>query len=69
MCDRNDRVSGILQKISRLLAAAVLVRGVASGRPEPPLNLADQLTLFKPGGQIMPLTLLPPLDSKSYLHL
>ena len=34
-------------------------------------NLADQLTLFKPGGgQIMPLTLLPdPPDSNSYLHL
>ena len=27
--------------------------------PEPLRNLADQLTLFKPGGQIMPLTLLP----------
>ena len=35
-----------------------------------PRNLADQLTLFKPGGPIMPLTLLPaPTDSKSYLHL
>ena len=32
--------------------------------------LADQLTLFKPGGQIIPLTLLPtPPNSKSYLHL
>ena len=31
-----------------------------SGEPEPPpRNLADQLTLFKPGGQIMPLKLLP----------
>ena len=48
-------------------------RGVASwgaGGTEPPRTLADQLTLFKPGGQIMPLTLLPaPSDSKSYLHL
>ena len=45
-------------------------RGVARGGPEPPWNLADQLTLFKPGGQIMPLTLLrAPPDSKSYLHL
>ena len=26
MCDRNDRVSGILQKISRLLAAVVVVQ-------------------------------------------
>ena len=35
MCDRNDRVSGILQKISRLLAAAiVVVRAV--GRSENP---------------------------------
>ena len=38
-------------------------RGVASGGPErlqpPPRNLADQLTLFEPGGQILPLTLLP----------
>ena len=32
-------------------------RGVARGGA--PRNLADQLTLFKPGGQIMPLTLLP----------
>ena len=31
----------------------------------PPHILANQLTLFKPGGQIMPLTLLPaPPDSK-----
>ena len=29
------------------------------GGPEPPRNLADQLTLFKPVGQIVPLTLLP----------
>ena len=38
---------------------------------EPPRNLADKLTLFKPGGQIMPLTLLPtlpPSESNSYLH-
>ena len=42
----------------------------AQGGPEPPRNLADQSTLFKTGGQIIPLTLLPaPLDSKSYLHL
>ena len=33
-------------------------RGVARGGPEPPWNLTDQLTLFKPGGQIMSLTLL-----------
>ena len=26
---------------------------------EPPRNLADQLTLFEPGGQSLPLTLLP----------
>ena len=34
-----------------------LFRGVATGGPEgpePPRNSADQLTLFKPGGQIMP---------------
>jgi hypothetical protein len=37
---------------------------------EPSQNLADQMTLFKPGGQIMPLTILPALpDSKSHLHL
>ena len=51
----------------------IVCRGVARGGPgwpEPTQNLADQLTLFKPGGQIMPLTLLPaPPDSKSYLHL
>ena len=35
------------------------IRGVARGGGEPPRNLADQWTLFKPGGQIMPLTLLP----------
>ena len=54
----------------------IIPRGVARGgqggqspSPSPP-NLAHQLTLFKPGGQIVPLTLLPaPLDSKSYLHL
>ena len=46
-----------------------LARG-GPGGPEPLRNLTNQLTLFKPGGQIMPLTLLPaPPDSKSYLHL
>ena len=46
-------------------------RGVArGGEAEHLRNLADQLTLFKPGEQIMPFTLLPaPPDSKSYLHL
>ena len=29
------------------------------GLPPSPKILADQLTLFKPGGQIMPITLLP----------
>ena len=29
----------------------------AMGQKPPPRNLADQLTLFKLGGQIMPLTL------------
>ena len=36
--------------------------GVAKGDhggPEPPLGLADQVTLLKTGGQIMPLTLQP----------
>ena len=54
----------------------IIPRGVARGgqggqspSPSPP-NLAHQLTLFKPGGQIVPLTLLPaPPDSKTYLHL
>ena len=52
------------------------LRGVAKGgsggpEPPPPLRyLADQLTLFKPRGQIMPNTLLSvPPDSKSYLNL
>ena len=40
-----------------------LSRGVGgSGGPggaRAPRNLADQLTLFKPGGHIMPVTLLP----------
>ena len=50
-------------------------RGVWGGRAEPfpPRNLADQLTLSKPGGKIIPLTLSnaspPPPDSKNYLHL
>ena len=51
----------------------VTFRGVVKGGgggAETPRNLANQLALFKPGGEIMPLTLLPaPLDSKSYLHL
>ena len=36
-----------------------VARGGAGGKgrgSEPPWNLADQLTLFKPWGQIMPLT-------------
>jgi hypothetical protein len=41
----------------------LLLRGVARGEGgqggQCPRILADQLTLFKPGGQIMPLTLLP----------
>ena len=47
-------------------------RGVARGGSGPPhpRNLADKLTRYKWGGQIMPLKLLPALlDSKSYLHL
>ena len=47
-----------------------VARGGGQGGPELPRKLEDQQTLFTPGGQIMPLTLLPaPLDSKSYLHL
>ena len=39
------------------------VKGGQGGGQLPPHFLADQLTLFKPGGQIMPLTLqlAPPL--------
>ena len=37
---------------------ALNTRVKSAGRPEPLRNLADQLTLFKSGGQIMPLTLL-----------
>ena len=46
-------------------------RGAGGEGRAPPRTLADQLTLFKTGGQIMPLTLLPapPSDSKSCLHL
>ena len=49
-----------------------IYRGVAGGGggPESPRNMADQLFLFKPRGEIMPLTLLlAPPGSKSYLHL
>ena len=47
-----------------------LARGVSGGGGQEPLrNSADQLSLFKPEGQIMPLTLLPvPPNSKNYLH-
>ena len=54
----------------KLSCAEVYLEGGGAGRALPPRNLTDQLTLFKPEGQIMPLTLLPnPPDSKSYLHL
>ena len=46
--------------------------GVSTGGREPsPRNLADQLTLFKPGGRLCPSHYCqpPPPDSKSYLHL
>ena len=45
--------------------------GRGRGGPEPPWNLADQITLFNHGGeQIMPVTwMFAPPDSKCYLHL
>ena len=39
--------------------AEVWLEGKGAGGAEAPRNLSDQLTLFKPGGQIMSLTLLP----------
>ena len=53
--------------IFKLLSSSIFLKyfsnnnNVAVGGPRAPRNLADQLTLFKPGGLIMPLTLLPPL--------
>ena len=63
----------VLYAVPFFSAKSILVYTFTMARgqgAEPSQNLADQLTLFKPGGQIMPLTLLPaPPDSKSFLHL
>ena len=40
-------------------AEVLLEGGQGDQEGQSPRNLVDQLTLFKPGGQIMPLTLLP----------
>ena len=45
--------------IQNVYASKLLCRGVARGGQRSPRSLVDQQTLFKPGRQIMPLTLLP----------
>ena len=63
----------VLYAVPFFSAKSILVYTFTMARgqgAEPSQNLADQLTLFKPGGQIMPLTLLPtPPDLNCYLHL
>ena len=66
--DFNEQLS--VAKIGSRSGHRCVARGGAGGGPEPPQNLADQVTLFEPGGQNLPLTLLPaPPDSNIYLHL
>ena len=59
-----------MEIISTHLSWTSSSRGGSGEGAEPPRDLADQLTLFKPRGEdYAPHTTASPPDSKSYLHL